>query len=357
MTRIAALASSGATFWMPPQASNFARGVDFVFYFILWLSAAFFVLIVGLMFLFIWRYRRRAENESVAHISHNNSLELLWTIIPTILLVPMFWWGFVGFVDARTPPDNTYDINVIAKKWSWQFVYPNGYDDNHLHVPADVPVKLIMRSEDVIHSCFIPAFRVKRDVVPGRYSFLWFTAFYHPERARTAGAPIEYPLSCAEYCGTQHSDMRATVYVHPDRSAFDDWLANADPFSEKNMTPEQYADYLRDPAAYAARHPELKDKLLPPVERGRMLYRKKGCFQCHSLDGSAGQGPTWKGVWGKTEMLRGGGSVVVDENYVRESIMNPGAVIVAGFDNVMPKVLMNEREMDAIIAFMKSLKE
>jgi cytochrome c oxidase subunit 2 len=342
------LATAGATFWMPEQAARGAARIDFVFYYIYWVCVALTVITASALVWFMVRYRRRSETQQVTHITHNTPLELFWTAVPSVLMVPMFWWGFTGFLDARTPPRNTYDVNVVAKKWSWQFIYPNGYDDNHLHVPVNTPVKLVMQSEDVIHSLFIRAFRVKRDVVPGRYSFLWFEAT----------RPGRFTLTCAEYCGQQHSDMRAEVIVHASREEFDDWLANADPFSERNMSPEEYQKYLDDPEAYVQAHPELSDKLAPPVEMGKRLYVKKGCVQCHSVDGSPNTGPTWKGVYGHAVQFRDGTSIAAaDEQYLRESMIEPNKRVVRGFDAVMPPARVTQREMDHLIAYIKSLKD
>ena len=193
-----------------------------------------------------------------------------------------------------------------------------------------------MRSEDVIHSMFIPAFRVKRDVVPGRYAALWFNA------TRTGA----FPLTCAEYCGTSHSDMKGTVFVHPAKPTgkedgdlkltYDEWLKNADPYGK--LTPEQYTIYKKDGVeglqSLAEKDPVLKallPKLLSPADRGKQLADKKGCKSCHSIDGVVGQGPSWKGVYGKDEALTNGSKVKVDENYLRESILEPNAKIVAGF--------------------------
>lgn len=344
-------------FWMPVQGAEGAWVVDWLFYFIFWVSLVFFIIIAGGMFWFMWRYRRRHEEHGPeSNISHNTALELTWTIIPTILLIPMFWWGFTGFMDSRVAPNSAYDINVIAQKWSWRFVYPNNYDDNNLHVPAEVPIRLVMRSEDVIHSCYIPDFRVKRDVVPGRYSSLWFTAKGAP------GRTTEHHLFCAEYCGTSHSDMKAKVIVHPSREDFDAWLANADPL--KQLAPEQYEAYVKDPGGFIEElrktDPDLAGRLVTPVENGRRLYEKKGCAQCHTItkDAPSRNGPTWWNVYGHKVLFRDGSSIEsADENYLRESIVNPGARIVAGYDNIMGPQRVNDREIDALIAFIKTLRD
>ncbi len=341
-------------FWMPEQASRHAPDVDFVFFYIFWMSVFFFVLINAAMFYFIWKYRRRTRYDKVGTVTHSTPLEITWSIIPSILLVPMFWWGFQGFMDSRTAPTGTYDINVTAAKWTWTFTYPNGLQHDELHIPGDRPTKLIMRSTDVIHSVFIPEFRAKQDVVPGRYTYLWF----YPTKAG------EYHLTCTEYCGTSHSDMRAKVVVHPDLAGQDDWLKNdADPYA--GMTPEQLDDwrklsneefvkkYESDPVL----GPKISKFKLTPVQLGESLYKRRGCVQCHSLDGTVGQGPSWKDVYGSTRTFDDGTTAVADENYLLESIREPYKHVIKGFGKVMPSnyVTMPIHETDALIAYIKTL--
>jgi cytochrome c oxidase subunit 2 len=358
------LASGEQTTWMPPQASTVAANIDNVFYYILYISAVFFIVINGAMFYFMWKYRRRSPHDKVGRITHSTPLEIGWSVLPGLLLVPMFWWGFQGFVNHRTIPSDCMTINVVAKKWAWDFGYPNGFSTNELHVPEHTNVRLVMRSEDVIHSCFIPAFRVKRDVVPGRYADLWFNA-------TQVGT---YPLTCAEYCGTSHSDMKTTVFVHPKNPAgtvkgdlgltYDDWLKNADPYGK--LTPEQHKAYsekgIDGLKALAESDPVLRaivEKLKPRIQdRGKELYDRKGCKACHTIDGSKSQGPSWKGIWGKQESLASGATVLVDANYVHESILEPKAKTVAGFGaDVMPKTPLKEYEIDALIAYIKTLSD
>lgn len=346
-------------FWMPVQAAEGAAAIDWVFYFIFWISLVFFLIIALGMFYFMVRYRRRTEEQQPeSNIAHNTPLELTWTIIPTILLIPMFWWGFTGFMDSRVAPKNAYDINVVAKRWAWSFVYPNGHDDADLHVPAGVPVRLVMQSTDVLHSLFIPAFRVKRDLVPGRYSTLWFNA--------KNGTPdtLVHQLYCTEYCGTSHSDMKAKVYVYPSREDFDAWLANADPL--KKLTDEQWARFQQSPdelikelrASPDPNQVALADKLLTPAEQGKRLWQKKGCAQCHTITKEPGpNAPTWWNVYGHEVALRDGTKVTADENYLRESIVNPSAKVVAGYNDNMGPQRVNSREIDMIIAFIKTLTD
>lgn len=313
------LGQSDGTFWLPVRASEGAGAVDSLFYFIFWICLFFFTLLMAVMVIFAIRFRRKKEGEAVEESpSHNLPLEVVWTAIPILLVVAIFWFGFRAYLDMSTPPTNAYEIQVTGQKWKWSFTYPNGYVDEFLHVPADRPVNLVMTSEDVIHSMSIPAFRIKRDVVPGRYAKAWFQA----------NLPGEYDLYCAEYCGTQHSAMISTVYVHPPEE-FDAWIA-------------ERGDVLGT---------------MSPVEGGERMYNLLGCKQCHSLDGMPGVGPTFKDLFGSTSEIRDGDPVLVDEDYVRESLLDPAAKVSLGFEPVMPTFQgrVKDKEITAIIAFMKSL--
>jgi cytochrome c oxidase subunit 2 len=305
-------------FWLPEQASTVAPDVDRAFYFILGVSIFFTVLIVAVTILFLIRYRARPGHEVQKSPSHSTSLELTWSIIPAVLVVMMFFYGFSGYMKMYEPVSDPYEIIVTGQKWKWLFTYPNGYIDENLHIEKNRNVRLVLQSDDVIHSLFIPAFRVKRDTVPGRYNKLWF-------RATKAG---EYAIYCAEYCGTSHSDMGAKVIVH-EEGEFDAWL-------------EEASDFL---------------SRMPPAEAGELLYKQRGCAQCHSVDGASGIGPTFQGLWGRQENLLGGGTLVADEEYIRESILYPQAKVVAGYDPVMPtyKGRIKDEEILAIIEYIKTL--
>jgi cytochrome c oxidase subunit 2 len=307
-----------SSFWMPPQVSTVARNVDWLFQFILGISVFFFLLIVILMVVFVVRYRRREGREAEASPSHNMALELTWSAIPLVLVVVIFFFGFRGFLDMATPPANAYEILVDGQRWNWTFTYPNGYADADLHVPVDRPIRLVMTSADVIHSLYVPAFRIKADLVPGRYAKAWFEAT----------EPGEYDLFCAEYCGTSHSDMLAQVVVHP-VGEFEIWLDRASDFLET----------------------------MSPAEAGRKLYQVRGCQQCHSVDGTGKTGPTLLGVFGHSQLLSDGSSVVADENYIRESILEPAARVVAGYEPVMPTYQgrIKDEEITAMIEYLKSL--
>jgi cytochrome c oxidase subunit II len=306
------------SFWMPPQVSTFAANVDWLFMVILGISVFFFVLIVALMIVFVIRYRHREGHVAEASPTHNLPLEVVWTAIPVAVVMVIFYLGFTSYLDMATPPANAYEVRVEGQKWKWTFTYPNGYVDENLHVPVDRPIRLVMSSADVIHSLYVPAFRIKRDVVPGRYSKEWFQAT----------TPGEYDVFCAEYCGTGHSDMLAHVIVHPP-GEFEQWLEKASNFLD-TMT---------------------------PVEAGRKLYQVRGCQQCHSVDGTAKIGPSFKGIFGEPQALSNGSKVTVDENYIRESILEPQAKVVAGFEPVMPTYQgrLKDPEIDALIQYIKSL--
>jgi len=314
------LANADAGFWFPPQSSTVAEHSDSVYFFILYVCTFFFVLIVSLMVLFMVKYRHRPGVEAVKTSTHNLTLELSWSVIPTLLTIVMFWIGFTGYIDMRTPPSSSYEINVIAKKWSWAFQYPNGWIESELHIPKGENVTLTMASDDVIHSLWVPAFRTKMDVVPGRYTQEWF-------KATRAG---EYPLMCAEYCGQKHSNMISKVVVHETRGDFDKWLQNASDI-HKNKS---------------------------PVEAGEYFYKSRGCIQCHSLDGTPKNGPSFKGLFGKDEKMTDGSTIKVDNNYLRESILEPQAHIVAGFRPIMPtfKGQLTDQDITAIIEFIKAQK-
>ncbi|MFO0837980.1 MAG: cytochrome c oxidase subunit II [Phycisphaerae bacterium] len=340
------LAAEDATqgFWMPPQASSFSQEVDAVFNFIMGVSIFFFVLIVGLMFWFAGVYRRAEGTKPAYHLTHNTPLELTWSIIPLFLVAIMFWWGLQVYMDQRTAPTNARDVDVVARQWVWTFNYPSGVSSDELHCEINQPTKLTMRSEDVLHSLWVPAFRAKMDVVPGRFTTMWFK----PTRTGT------FPILCTEYCGKDHSAMVTRVVVHP-KGELDAAIEKLDPI--KRMSPEQYEQYAKDPDAFMKANPDFKG-LETPASMGKKLWQKKGCSGCHTIDGNAGQGPTWLGIWGRTEQTSAG-AIVVDENYVRESILTPGAKVVNGFPNVMSSFQgqVSERDVAMIIAFMKSLEK
>ncbi len=321
LSRLAGLqdAVKGPTVWMPPESSTIAAKVDSVWDLVLWISVFFFVLVTALMVVFVVRYHGHRGTGSKPTRDHNTALEITWTVIPTLIVVVIFWVGFETYLDMATPPANAYQVSVTGQKWKWLFTYPNGYVDENLHVPVNTDISLLMTSEDVIHSFYVPAFRTKKDVVPGRYTRLWFNA----------KAPGEYQVFCAEYCGTNHSHMLAKVVVH-EPGGFEKWLAEASNLHGR----------------------------FPPAKVGEIFYNRFGCKQCHSLDGTTGIGPSFKGIYGHEQKLQDGSSVLVDENYIRESIMEPQAKVVAGFQPVMPtfKGRLKDQDITSIVEFIKSQK-
>jgi cytochrome c oxidase subunit 2 len=308
--------------WFPTGASNFVPQVDFLFWAIMWISAIFFIPIVIAMGYFMWKYRDRPGYRGSPEALHNTPLEITWTVIPTLIVVWIFWEGAVGYLDMTRIPKGTVDVQVNAKKWAWNFKYPNGGEDTVLCIPVNKDVKLIMRSEDVLHSFFIPAFRAKRDVVPGRYTYMWF-------RPTKEGI---YDLFCTEYCGDNHSGMITKVQV---------------------VSEEEYAKFL----VKAVREPEDN-----PLEWGKLLYKRKGCATCHNAakEGANGPGPSYNGSWGKSVQLESGSEVPFDENYVRESILNPTAKKRKGYGAASPMNSyagqLKDGQIDALITFIKSLE-
>lgn len=305
---------------LPPAKSTMAGEVDALFHFI---NVTSIILLAGITFAiiyFAWKYRRRSDDDVTPVITHNSTLEVTWSVIPLILVMIVFGWGFSGYMNLITAPDDSYEVRVVAKSWLWEFHYQNGtVSVNELHVPVDRPVKLVMISDDVLHSFFVPEFRVKRDVIPNRYTSVWFEAI-------DTG---EYIIYCTEYCGRAHSDMLATVHVHTQED-FETWLETADAFDED-------AD---------------------PVEMGEALVTRNGCTACHSADGSRMVGPSFQGLWMSERTMTDGEVVTADENYIRESILEPNTRITEGYDPVMPSYQgsIRDREIDAIIEYIKSLE-
>ena len=201
----------GSSLMLPPKDSTFADAVDKPFWFIFWVSMAFFAIIVSCAVGFVVAYRKTPDNPvATSSVTHNTPIELAWSILPGFLLIIMFWWGFKGFMDMRVMPEDAYMINVEAQQWNWSFIYPNGVVKSDLHIPADTNVELVMSSVDVLHSLYIPDFRAKQDVVPGRYTRLWFNVPWEPN----TGDEQIHNLFCTEYCGKDHSNMNAAVVVH-----------------------------------------------------------------------------------------------------------------------------------------------
>lgn len=312
--------------FLPEQASEFAPKVDWINNLITDISVFFTVAIVGAMIYFAIVYRRRnGVDHETDRIEGSHLLEILWTVVPTIICIFVAAYGFVIYEDLRNIPadKDALVINVQAQKWKWDFEYSNGKKTTgEWVVPVNKPVKLIMTSTDVLHSFFVPAMRVKNDVIPKQYTFLWFKA------VKTG----EYHTFCTEYCGTNHSSMLANLRV-VSQAEYDRWLAD-------------------DSDA-------LKLSRMKPSDLGKELYVKKGCQACHSLDGSvtASGGPSFLKLFGKEEELTSGEKVKVDENYIKESINNPGAKVVKGYNPLMPSFLgqVSDDDIHGIIEFIKTI--
>ena len=300
----------------PEQASSIAPDVDHLLYFLLAVTVFFTLLIFGAIFYFAIRYRRRSEQE-LPHVVHGGmALEIVWSVIPFGLTMVMFGWGASIFFRESRPPDNSLQIYVVGKQWMWKVQHADGMREiNELHVPIGRPVKLIMGSEDVIHSFFIPDFRVKADVVPGRYNTMWFTAT----------KPGRYHIFCTQYCGTKHSNMIGWVTA---------------------MTPADYQTWLSGGSTGGSM-----------VDAGGKLFADLTCNTCH-LDNGQGRGPVLKGIYGKQTLLASGQTVTVDDVYLRESILNSQAKVVAGFQPIMPTFqgLVTEEQLLELIEYVKSLK-
>ena len=299
----------------PETASELAREIDRLYFFGLAIAAIFSLLIAGLIFYFAVKYRRRSPDEVGRPERTVTWLEIAWSVIPLAILLVMFAWGSEIFIRARRPPADAIEYWVTGKQWMWKFQHPEGNREiNDLHVPLGQTIKLIMTSEDVIHSFFVPGFRVKMDVLPGRYTTLWFRG----DRAGT------YRLFCNEYCGAEHSRMIGSVTV---------------------MEPADYEAWL----SRSSTAPAL-------AVSGEQLFAEKVCNTCHK-SGSNTLGPDLEGVFGSDVELADGSRVVADENYIRKSILNPGADLVKGFNNLMPTYQgqLTEDELAQLILYVKSL--
>jgi cytochrome c oxidase subunit II len=299
----------------PEQASTLAPHTDHLLYYLLAVTVFFSVGIFATIFYFAIRYRRRSDSELPTPIHGVLSLEIVWSVIPFILTMIMFLWGASVFMTASRAPDDALTVYVTAKQWMWKLQHMEGQREiNELHIPVGRAVKLTMTSQDVIHSFYVPAFRTKQDVLPGRYTTIWF----QPTK------PGKYHLFCAEYCGTRHSGMTGWVYV---------------------MEPQDYQSWL------SGGQPEGS-----LASSGEKLFQELACVNCHKTD-SQGRCPNLVGLFGTTVPLAGGGTVKADEAYIRESILEPNAKVVAGFQPIMPTFqgLVTEEGLVQLIEYVKSL--
>ncbi len=302
--------------FVPPSASTLSGKVDALYFYLSGVTVFFTLLIGGVLIFFVIKYRRRSPYEIPRPIAGSHKLETLWSVIPFIIAMSMFAWGAQLYFQNSRPPQNAIEIYVVGKQWMWKIQHTTGQREiNELHVPVGRRVKLIMTTEDVIHDFFIPAFRIKADVVPGRYTTQWFEAT----------KPGTYHLFCAEYCGMNHSGMIGQVVVM-EPTDFDNWLSG--------NTNQQ-----------------------SPAVAGQQLYQTLGCVSCHGASGEGGRGPALGGVFGKQVFLNNGQTIKADEAYIRESIVNPQAKLVNGFGPIMPTFQgqISEEQLVQILAFIKSL--
>lgn len=340
--------------WFPESASTFAETNDMLYNGITYVCVAFFIPITIALFYFAIKYRKPKGEKAESNVAHNTTIELLWSIGPSFFLVGMFVFGAKAYLDQRNVPDGANEINVQAFKWGWTIDYGGGVFHPELHILKDEPVKLSMRSSDVIHSLYVPAFRAKKDIVPGRYNYMWFKPTVASEKVsdeELAAAVKEtkdlgetwdfdrhqftpdgyrfFDLYCTEYCGTNHSEMQTVVVVHETLDDLNAWIKK-----------------------YSAR----PDGVAPAVY-GEQLYNNRGCAGCHSSDGSKRVGPSFLGLYGRDELMADGESYKADANYIRESILYPKEKIVAGYAAVMPsyKGQLSDDDIYSIIEYMKTL--
>jgi cytochrome c oxidase subunit 2 len=321
--------------FLPEQASTFARDIDQLHYFVI-LTTFVMSTLVGLTALFFFvRYRRRSETQTTPHIEPTAAMEAAFVAIPLAFFLSWFFIGYREFVRQQTPPSDSMDVYVMGKKWMWKFAYPDGPNSiNVLRVPAGRNVRLLMTSRDVIHSFYVPEFRIKQDVLPGRYTQTWFNAV----------EPGRYQILCAEYCGAGHSIMRGEVLV---------------------LRPQEYEDWLNQQKRGLVTRQDGAPTGLdysPPtgnmVEQGRRVAAEQGCVKCHSTDGSRHIGPTWLDLYKRHEKLNDGSFIDADEAYLTESMMEPALKVVDGFQPVMPSFQgkISGPEVAALVEYIKSLQ-
>ncbi|MFZ9594925.1 MAG: cytochrome c oxidase subunit II [Bdellovibrionia bacterium] len=328
---------------VPLQGTDIAVKWDSLYNFLVGLSIFFFILVIGGMLVFIYKYRHK-PGVKTQYMTDSHLLEGLWVGVPTALLMGIFVWGYSVYHSMKSAPSDAYEIRVLGKQWLWTFQYDDGRTTvNEVYVPVNRPVKLVMTSEDVLHGFFVPNFRIKQDVVPGMYSSIWFTAT----------VPGKHQVFCTEYCGTSHSGMLAKVIALSE----DQWEAWVN-HKKIGDVPEAGMDVAATDSTSGTSGSAMQKPTLSLVEQGRVVYETKGCVACHSTDGTNHIGPTHKGLYGSKVELANGKTVVADENYIRDHIENPASNTVKGYNPVMPtfKGLITEAEMNALIAYIKSLK-
>ncbi len=312
----------------PNQASTISQQTDLLFFFMLAVSAVMVLLIGGAIVFFVVKYRRRSEDELPPQIEGSNRLELAWTVIPFCGFLLMFLWGANIYLQESSPPSNAERVYVVAKQWMWKFEHANGQSEiNELHVPLGRPIELTMTSQDVIHSFFVPDFRIKQDVLPARFTTTWF-------QATTVG---KYHLFCTQYCGTGHAEMTGYVYV---------------------MSPSDYQAWLTTGGAATPQAPaSAATTAQSPASLGAQLFMQNGCDTCHKMDGS-GVGPSFSGLYGKPIQLASGQTVTMDAAFIRLCILTPDQARVANYAPLMPSFRgkLSDQQLSEIIAYIQSLQ-
>ena len=302
--------------FIPESASTYSAEVDALYFYISGVTVFFTLLISFVVTFFVVKYRRRNAFEIPRPIEGSMKLETLWSVIPLLIAMTIFFWGAKIYYHQYRPPQNAIEVYVVGKQWMWKFQHATGQREiNELHIPVGRKVRLIMATEDVIHDVFVPAFRIKADVVPGRYTTEWFEAT----------KPGRYHFFCAEYCGMNHSGMGGYVVVM-EPTEFENWLSgNANQMS--------------------------------PAAAGQQMFESLGCASCHGANAEGGRGPALQGLYGNNAVLNNGQTVRADEGYVRESILNPQAKIVTGFGGIMPSFQgqLSEEQLLQLVAYVKSL--
>jgi cytochrome c oxidase subunit II len=305
--------------------SNFVSGFDTAFMLIFWVAVFFIVSITATMIYFIYRYNRK-KNPVATQIEGSTLLEVIWTAIPLLLVLVMFWFGWTGWRPSQKPPEDALEITGIGRMWNFNFIYENGRMTDTLYVPQGEPVKVNLVAQDVLHSFYIPAFRIKQDMVPGKDGFMWFIA----------NEPGEYDLFCAEYCGLRHAYMATSVIVMP-KEEFDEWLTDTTTVLV-----------------------QLDER---PGAAGLSLIRLNGCIACHSLDGSKLVGPSFKDLYGSSHLVSTAGrdrEILVDDEYIKRSIYEPDVDIVKGYSRGLMlsyKNLIDDQGIEDIIEYLKTISD
>lgn len=343
--------------WFPEQASTYAAESDATYRMIAWICVVFFLTVMIPLAYFVYNYSKAKGEKATSRIRHHNLLEISWSVIPCVFLVVMFVRGTWGYLDMQNAPEGAVQVDLEAYKWGFAFNYGGGAIHPELHVVKGQPTKVVMRSSDVLHAFYVPAFRIKRDIVPGRYSLVWFeptvsstkvsdTELEEAKRIQeeeeqpiwdydrwqfTEDGYTYYDLFCAEYCGRDHSAMQAYVVVHESQESLDDWLRKISSRGDQD-----------------------------PAEYGEKLYRLRNCIGCHSAEpDKVVVGPSFHNLYGYEREMIDGLVVMGDEEYIRESILYPNAKIVKGFRAQMPSFQgqLSDDDIDSLIAYMRTLSD